>query len=191
MSHWIAKYLVAGPVISHARLLQDFTWAPITLIGFTQKHCRSAHQGQLQERSGLQRAVRDAYWRPSAEDEEESPGAQQDGDERGNLLERADNPVGYSVPHSRHPKWPTRHSDGSGFANPGSEDQEAENPTIRPRSGESVALAWYSPTMDSSTLCAGLGGRQEAEGVKYWLGNPREVTESRAADNHTYIQGIK
>ncbi|KAJ1110028.1 hypothetical protein NDU88_007383 [Pleurodeles waltl] len=43
-----------------------------------------ANQGRLPERSVLQRAVGDAYWRPSAEEESESPEAHQDRVKRGN-----------------------------------------------------------------------------------------------------------
>ncbi|KAJ1144486.1 hypothetical protein NDU88_010784 [Pleurodeles waltl] len=96
------------------------------------------NQGRLLESSGLQRAVGDAYWCPSALEETESPEAQQDGDERGNPLGRTDDAGGCSVPHSWHPKRTTRDRDGSSCADLGSEDQEAEYS----QSGHALGRAW-------------------------------------------------
>ncbi|KAJ1201281.1 hypothetical protein NDU88_005094 [Pleurodeles waltl] len=95
-----------------------------------------SNQGQHPERTGLHSASRDAYWRSSKNEEEESPGTQENECDQREPLGRADDSSGCS-----HQKQPMRDNAGGIFANPGLEDQEAEKSTIRPRSWESTALA--------------------------------------------------
>ncbi|KAJ1138269.1 hypothetical protein NDU88_004660 [Pleurodeles waltl] len=104
-----------------------------------------SNQGRLPGKTDLQKALREASWCHGAEDQEEHLGSRQDEEDRGNHRERLDGQADFSDQHSRHPTRPAGHNDGSGLPGLGQEDQEAAKPTIRPHSGESVALAGTVP----------------------------------------------